>query len=149
MFKEWVITSPKISVRYDDKRLPYEKSWWFRTVRYPIITSFHNLFYKNGRKVIPKNIVDLLDPLALAVWIMDDGCLSQNKIDISTYSFKLDEIKLLQRALLKRYALKSNYYADRNKGFRMYFSKKETFKLISLISSFVIPNLAYKILMTP
>lgn len=148
-FKEWVTTPPKISVRYDEKRVPYEKSWWFRTIRHPNITLFHKLFYKGGVKVVPGNIADLLDPLALAVWIMDDGSLNQNKIDISTYSFELDEIKLLQRVILKKFALRSNFYADRNKGFRMYFSKKETQKLIPLISQFVIPNLAYKIFMTP
>ena len=149
VFREWVTTPPKISFRYDENRIPYEKSWWFRTIRHPKLTLFHELFYKSGIKIVPKNIKDLLDPLALAIWIMDDGSLNRNKIDISTYSFRLDEIKLLQKALLKRFALKSNFYKDRDKGFRMYFSKKETQKLIPLISPYIIPNLAYKILVTP
>lgn len=149
VFKEWVITPPKISFRYDEKHMPYEKSWWFRTVSHPKLTLFHKMFYKNGVKAVPEQIVDLLDHLALAVWIMDDGCLSRNKIDISTYSFKLEEIKLLQKALLKKFALETNFYKDRDKGFRMYFSKTETAKLIPLISKFIIPNLAYKILVTP
>ncbi len=149
VFKEWVTTPPKLSMRYDENRIPYAKSWWFRTIRHPKLTLFHKLFYKHGIKVVPKNIVDLLDPLALAIWIMDDGSLSRNKIDISTYSFKLGEIKLLQRVFLKKFALDSNFYKDRDKGFRMYFSKTETFRLIPLISKFIIPNLAYKILVTP
>ena len=107
------------------------------------------MFYKNGKKIVPRNIIDLLDHLALAVWIMDDGCLSRNIMDISTYSFQLEEIKLLQKALLQKFALKSNFYKDRDKGFRMYFRKTETLKLIPLISKFIIPNLAYKILVTP
>lgn len=110
VFKEWVTTPPKISFRYDENRIPYEKSWWFRTIRHPKLTLFHKLFYKYGIKIVPKNIADLLDPLALAIWIMDDGCLSRNKIDISTYSFKLGEIKLLQRTFLKKFALESNFY---------------------------------------
>ena len=149
VFKEWVTNPPEISFRYDENRQPYEKSWWFRTLSHPELTSFHKVFYKNGRKVVPNNIADLLDHLALAVWIMDDGSLNQNKIDISTYSFKLEEIKLLQQALLKKFALESNFYKDRDKGFRMYFRKTETAKLIPLISKFIIPNLAYKILVTP
>ena len=149
VFKEWVTTPPKISFRYDENRIPYEKSWWFRTIRHPKLTLFHKLFYKNGIKIVPKNIGDLLDPLALAIWIMDDGSLGRNKIDISTYSFKLEEIKLLQKALFKRFALESNFYKDRDKGFRMYFRKKETQKLLPLISPYIISNLAYKILVTP
>ena len=149
VFKEWVTNPPEISFRYDENRQPYEKSWWFRTLSHPQLTFFHKVFYKNGRKVVPNNIADLLDHLALAVWIMDDGSLNQNKIDISTYSFKLEEIKLLQKALLQKFALESNFYKDRDKGFRMYFRKTETQKLMPLISKFIIPNLAYKILVTP
>jgi len=148
VFREWVTTPPKISFRYDENRIPYEKSWWFRTIRHPKLTLFHKMFYKNGIKIVPKNIVDLLDPLVMAVWIMDDGCLSRNVIDISTYSFKLGEIKLLQKAIYKRFALETNFFRDRDKGFRMYFRKKETQKLIPIISQFVVPNLAYKILVT-
>ena len=149
VFKEWVTTPPKISFRYDENRISYEKSWWFRTIRHPKLTLFHKLFYKKGIKIVPGNIADLLDPLALAIWIMDDGSLAKNKIDISTYSFKLEEIVLLQKALLKRFALESHFYKDRNKGFRMYFSKKEPQKIIPLVSPYIIPNLAYKILVTP
>lgn len=149
VFKEWVTNPPEISFRYDENRIPYEKSWWFRTLSHPKLTLFHKLFYKRGIKIVPKNIAGLFDPLALAVWIMDDGCLSRNKIDISTYSFRLEEIKLLQEALLQKFALESNFYEDRDKGFRMYFRKTETLKLVRIISKFVIPNLAYKILVTP
>lgn len=149
VFKEWVTTPPKLSYRYNEERLPYAKSWWFRTIRHPKITFFHNMFYVDGKKVIPANVGNLLNPLALAVWIMDDGSLNRKVIDISTYSFKLEEIKLLQKVLLQNFALKSNYFRDRDKGWRMYFPTRETLKLINLISTHVIPNLAYKILVTP
>lgn len=149
VFKEWVTTPPRLSFRYTQDRTPYAKSWWFRTLRHPSITLFHNKFYKNGVKVIPEKIVDLLDPLAFAVWIMDDGSLNRNILDISTYFFKLEEMKLLQEAIKKRFALVSSFYKDRDRGFRMYFSTRETRKLIPLISDFVIPNLAYKTLVTP
>lgn len=148
VFKEWVTTPPKISFRYDEKRQPYAKSWWFRTICHPKLTLFHKMFYKNGIKIVPKNIVDLLDPLAMAVWVMDDGCLNRNIIDVSTYSFKLEEIKLLQKALFKKFALETNFFRDRDKGFRMYFRKRETQKLVPIISKFIIPNLAYKIKLT-
>ena len=68
---------------------------------------------------MPKNIADLLEPLAMAVWIMDDGCLNRNVIDISTYSFKLGEIKLLQKAIYKNFALETNFFRDRDKGFSL------------------------------
>ena len=72
VFKEWVTTPPKLSVRYDGNRLPYPKSWWFRTIRHPEITLFHKKFYPFGIKIVPNDIKNFLDPLAFAVWIMDD-----------------------------------------------------------------------------
>jgi len=145
IFKPWVFTEPKISYRYNESRERYAKSYWFRTVRHPILTEFHKRFYEAGKKIIPKDIGNDLNPLALAVWIMDDGSLNNNQLDISTYSFTLQDIHLLIETLKSEYGLSGQYYSDRNKGCRMYFKKSETRKLARLIKPYVIPNLDYKI----
>ncbi|KKU32261.1 MAG: LAGLIDADG homing endonuclease [Candidatus Collierbacteria bacterium GW2011_GWA2_46_26] len=145
IFKPWVFTEPKISYRYKESRERYAKSYWFRTVRHPTLTEFHKRFYENGKKMIPKDIAGDIDALALAVWVMDDGSLNSNQLDISTYSFTLQDIYLLIDALKSNFGLSSKYYRDRDKGYRMYFNKTETRKLISLIKPHVIPNIDYKI----
>ena len=50
---------------------------WYVNTRYlQEIGDLHSLFYCNGKKYIPNNIVQLLkSPLSLAVWYMDDGSL--------------------------------------------------------------------------
>lgn len=119
-------------------------------MRHPTITTFHKRFYRDGLKIVPKDIGKDLDALALAVWIMDDGSLSKNKIDISTYSFTEKEVQLLQRVFKENFGLIANYYRDRNKGYRMYFKISETKKLISLIKPYIVDCLKYKInLKTP
>ena len=145
ILKPWVFTEPKISYRYKESRERYAKSYWFRTVRHPTLTEFHKRFYENGKKMIPKDIAGDIDALALAVWVMDDGSLNSNQLDISTYSFTLQDIYLLIDALKSNFGLSSKYYRDRDKGYRMYFNKTETRKLISLIKPHVIPNIDYKI----
>lgn len=145
IFENWVTTLPKLSFRYDDNRERYPKSWWFRTLRHPEITVYRKLFYPKGKKVVPVNISEMLNPMALAVWIMDDGSLSKNKLDISTYAFRLDEIKLLQEALKKNFSVKSRFYCDRNKGYRMYFSVYETKTVTKIIQPFVISSMSYKL----
>ncbi|MBI2035775.1 MAG: hypothetical protein HYT12_03815 [Candidatus Liptonbacteria bacterium] len=150
ILRSLVFTEPKISYRYRESRKRYPKSWWFRTVRHPTITTFHKRFYRDGLKIVPKDIGKDLDALALAVWIMDDGSLSKNKIDISTYSFTEKEVQLLQRVFKENFGLIANYYRDRNKGYRMYFKISETKKLISLIKPYIVDCLKYKInLKTP
>ena len=145
IFRPWVFTEPKVSYRYRDSGERYAKSWWFRTIRHPILTEFRNRFYTSSRKVIPKDIAKDLNPLALAVWIMDDGGNNRNHIDISTYSFALSEIHLLQNVLKSEFGLSAKYYRDRNKGFRMYFNVSETKNLIDIVQPYIIPALRYKI----
>ena len=110
ILKNFVQTEPKISYRTTQTGVRYEKSWWFRTIRHPILTEIYRRFYvtdsyRCGRKVVSKEDVNLLDPLAIAVWIMDDGSYSRGKIDISTYSFTLREIELLKKAIQEKFSI--------------------------------------------
>jgi hypothetical protein len=90
-----------------------------------------------------------MNRLVLAVWIMDDGSLNKNKIDISTYSFTKKEINLLLYALNKKFGLYANYYRDRDKGYRIYFRVKETKNLIKIIKPYIINSMRYKITLRP
>lgn len=149
-FREWVLTPPKISYRYDNNGQRYKKSWWFRTVRHPEITYFHKLFYSKRKKVVPKIIGQYLNPLSFAVWIMDDGSFNRGIYDISTYSFKEDEIQILQQVLKDRFQINARYFYDRDKGYRMYFLKSESSKICSVISPHIISCMKYKLpLLTP
>src|SRR3989344_4416191 len=78
ILKTLVLTEPKISKRYDENGVSYDKSWWFRTVRHPFLTEIYTRFYvtdgyRTGRKIIPLDIQEDLNEIVLAVWIMDDG----------------------------------------------------------------------------
>lgn len=146
ILKPWVFTPPKMSYRYDSQGVKYEKSWWFRTVRHPLLTNIHNQFYRNKVKIVPKEINYQLDELGIACWIMDDGSYSKsNVLDISTYSFTSKEVEKLLNVISSKFSILGKYYRDRDKGFRIYFSKTETKKLIYLIEPYVINSMKYKI----
>lgn len=150
ILKPWVFTKPKISYRYNEKGERYAKSWWFRTVRHPILTDLYDRFYqkgdyRTGKKIIPKNLKKDFNPLALAVWIMDDGSYSRKNITISTYAFSLQEIKYLQDCLWNVFRVEARYCPDRDKGYRMYFNQEETRNLVKIISPYIIPTMMYKI----
>lgn len=106
IFKNWVFTEPKLSFRYKENGDKYLKSWWFRTVRHPILTKYWKEFYQKGKKVVPDLIKEYLNPLTLAVWIMDDGSYNKKTVDISTYSFSFKDIKRLQEALKENFKKK-------------------------------------------
>jgi hypothetical protein len=48
--------------------------WRFETVSHASLLPWHELFYPEpGPKRLQQRVVDLVDPLAFAVWFMDDG----------------------------------------------------------------------------
>jgi len=139
-----------MSYRYRESGERYPKSWWFRTVRHPKLTEIYQDYYtgegyRTGTKIVPKSVAKDLTPLALAIWIMDDGNYSHGAINISTYSFTLDDIIFLQRILRTNFNAESKYYLDRDKGYRMTFSVHESIKLVNIIHPYIIPTMMYKI----
>ena len=56
--------------RLNGKRYPCVQ---FVTRTNPVFSKWHSRFYETGRKAVPADIARDLSPLALAVWLMDDG----------------------------------------------------------------------------
>ena len=73
----------------------------FATRTSPVFTSWRRRFYRDGRKQVPDDITDLLTPLAVAVWFMDDGSADHCGVTIQTHSFDHAEVEQLARALLE------------------------------------------------
>ena len=150
ILKNLVLTPPRLSHRTTPDGVRYKKSWWFRTLRHPVLTEIYNQFYTTdsyrcGRKIVPDSLVDIINPFIMAVWVMDDGSYNQEKIDISTYSFTLKEIEKLCSIIKAKFNIAMLYHKDRDKGYRIYCNKKETQKLIDLICPYIIKIMRYKI----
>lgn len=82
----------------------------FKTFTYTSFNWVLDAFYINevGRpriKIIPAIVEQYLTPLALAVWIMDDGGSVSYGLKIATNSFKLEEVQLLCDILNRKYGL--------------------------------------------
>ena len=77
----------------------------FATYSLPCFNYYYKLFYLNGVKVIPLNIGELLTPVGLAYWVMDDGGKSRNNFYLNTDSFSLDEVELLIKVLKENFDL--------------------------------------------
>jgi hypothetical protein len=119
LFKSYCLRAPKISNRLPDKRTGKVYSRIrFHTYSLPCFVEFYNLFYPEGKKILPANIADLLTPLSLAYWIAYDGSWnkSQGYVVLSTNSFLLAEVELLISVLNDKFDLKC-YKAKQNCGY--------------------------------
>ena len=113
----------------------------------PELGKWRNVFYPEGKKIIPENIEELIrSPRTLAVWYMDDGCYYRR--DRVSYLYLGNaarrEAELASRALRNRFSLSAKVLAKK-KGFALYFSPSETRKLALLIEKFVIRLLSHKL----
>jgi Cytochrome b/b6/petB/LAGLIDADG DNA endonuclease family len=127
--------------KYDDK---IYKAYRFSTYGFTNLLWLYKLFYTNSKiKVIPLNIIDLLTPLALAIWIMDDGTYKKPGIRIATNCFTKKEVELLKLALNIKFNIKSTLHKNNNK-YQLYIKQESMNILKELILPYVVPSMLYK-----
>jgi len=125
------------------------------------IFQYYSMFYKNGIKIIPDNIEDLFDDLAIAIWYMDDGSLYsswqldkrknkyyfRNQLTLHTNGFSYSDCTKLQKVLENKYQI--HFYIKKigkKKQPILYIrSRKSIEKFIEIIESNIIPSMRYKI----
>jgi LAGLIDADG DNA endonuclease family len=88
-----------------------------KTNSLPIFNQYYEMFYKFNSdtqkyiKIIPENIIDLVDPIVLAYLIMTDGNFdkSRKRVRIYTNSFRKDEVQNLAVAINKNLGIYTTF----------------------------------------
>lgn len=92
------------------KKIYYQSR--FRSMCHPYFSEYHNKWYKNRIKIVPKNIV--LTPTSVKFWFADDGCVhscghhqNQTRLELklATHAFAYDEVEFLQSSLYNLYSI--------------------------------------------
>ena len=125
----------------------YKNSYHFRTVSHPMMTKLRNQFYRGREKVVPDTLGILINPIALAVWIMDDGTneLGYSRcVRINTQCFSLEDHLKLIRILETNFGIGATLNRDKGK-FRLRIRKESMALLRSLTGPYTIPSMFYKI----
>ena len=109
------------------------------------ITNLLNLFYKNGKKIVPPNLE--LDAVILAVWFMDDGSRSRSNVYLNSQQFSLsDQNRLLHK--LRQFGLKARLNRDK-KYYRIRFLTESILKLNQIIGPYIVSSMRYKLSYDP
>ena len=121
----------------------YENSYYFRTVSHPFFGFLRQKFYVKNIKILPKNINKWLTPLALTVWIMEDGSKDYNQLRINSQSFSRKENEALVRVLKAKFGITATINRDKDR-FRLRIAAISMPILRQLIAPFIIPSMQYK-----
>lgn len=126
--------------------------WRWQSNATPELGAWRTAFYPKGKKRIPENVAEYLsEPIALAVWYMDDGYYSPEQKHSFLYLGRVskEEAGYAAEAIQRNFDLSPKVYDKKDKGFALFFSVGETKRLHALIAPEIIPSLAYKISLTP
>lgn len=119
----------------------------FHTWTYTSFNWIQEIWYINGRKCVPYNIGEFLTPLALAIWVMDDGAKISKGLKLSTNSFTYKECIYLVNVLYDNFNIKASVQsAGVENQHIIYIWKQSMNDLSNIISPFIIPEMKYKII---
>jgi|SRR5580704_2449106 hypothetical protein len=119
IFKDYMSNHVK-SLQIKGKNKVYT-NYRLKTNSLPIFNQYYEIFYKFNSdtqkyiKIIPENIIDLVDPIVLAYLIMTDGNFdkSRKRLRIYTNSFRKDEVQNLAVAINKNLGIYIGVLHDR------------------------------------
>jgi hypothetical protein len=132
-----IATEPKI----------HKNSYYFRTVSHPVMDDYRKIFYRDREKIIPDVLVEMINPIALAVWIMDDGTNelgTSRSLRINTQCFSLTDQEKIIRILKSKFGIFTTLNRDKDR-YRIRIRKNSMPKLRSIVKEYIIPSMFYKI----
>ena len=150
IMKNWVLTEPKeLNRAYHKDKSRTLKSLRFSTMSHHEFTSLYRTFYKDGVKIIPESIGELLtSPFSLAVWLMDDGNKNHQAVFLNTQQFSLQGQENLRKCLLDNFGLASTinkHWLFKGKQlYRIRIKTESTKRLFKMVKDFLLPSMRYK-----
>lgn len=145
IFKDFVRTPPKERFQKRLESSEIKSTWYFSTISHPELQVYYEMFYPNGKKIIPKDLENYLSDRGLAYWYMDDGSKYGLSYNISTCSFDLQEHKLFEHIFLTKWNIITE--TRLKKYSTLYITKNNSshIKFKNLIKPYIIPSMLYKL----
>lgn len=148
VFSNWGFTAQGTSVPIPfstkDNKGNLHLALRFRTLAAPNLSYLYDMFYNNKKKIVPRNIAEILNARALAYWIMDDGSWAGSGVLLHTNNFVLSDVELLAKTLKEKFNLQLTIRVKGNN--HIIYIRAESIKhLISLVKPYIRPEFFYKL----
>jgi len=144
ILRSLVSQPPRSSSWVNKKRNLSEISWYFHTRSSEKFGILHNVFYRNGVKILPKEIFPIFTDRMLAMWFMDDGSNNFHKLTLSTHSLPLIDQHRIGEFFKERYGICPTIVKDRTQ-WKLAIGKNDMVSFLSIIEPFVPHCMSYKV----
>jgi len=146
-FDNFVVTKKLYHYERKISRFGNAPVYSFSTITHPYLLELHSLCYPSGRKCVTQEWLDLLSPLSLAVWYMDDGSLNKRygTLTLATECFSLDEHAVMIDYFLTRYGIEAKLEPRRNDQFVLRINASQRYRFLDLVAPHVPDCMSYKL----
>ena len=108
----------------------------------PFFTKLRERFYKDGKKIIPKDLERDITPRVLAYKFFDDGHKTTSGYSISMDDYDGASTENLRMIMKDKFDIKTNIHDG---GKKIYIPASERYKFKNIISPFATKDLHYKL----
>ncbi len=144
-FKDFVRTPPQ-----EKKKSLHGKShtsYFFSTYSLGTFRFYAQQFYVGRKKIMPKLIEKFLDPLAVAIWFMDDGSYKSEQHKtyiIHALGYRKNDLELVKKVFQEKFGIALGIHKQYDR-WRIYVYSDSAEKFKKLIEPYVVPSLKYKL----
>ncbi len=115
-----------------------------QTFTHPEFSKLDKQFYPAGKKEFPLELFQELDPLAIAVWYMDDGSYSGGRSTLATCAFSFEATTRIAEWFTTK-GMKAARHSNGNNSWIVGFTKAGTASLHDYVFPHIHPSMAYKL----
>lgn len=125
------------------------------TIGHDELARIKGLLYRGKKKFVTRRYLNMLDPLSLAVWYMDDGSYNQRSMRLHTSGFSLSEHNAIKIWFWQKWRIeckisiiknnKNQRYGTRKQYYYLRFNVNNTRIFHDLVRQYIIPSMQYKI----
>jgi hypothetical protein len=151
LFKEYM-SNPVKSLEVKGLNKVYI-NYRLKTRSLKIFNSYHDLFYRLNpetnkyTKIIPENIIDLMDPIVLAYLIQGDGNYDKgrNRVRIYTNSYSKTEVEILAKSINSKLNIYTAVLLDIKDQYILTIGAKNLEKLRNIVTPHFHSSMLYRI----
>jgi len=129
-----------------------KESYLNSTVTHQDFDEYNTLFYvrkENKRiKIFNDRLSDLITPISLLFWYMDDGTIGKNFINLSTNNFSYTDHLKIQQFFKEKFNLDPKiYFIKLQHNYYIRFNKEDVSKLMKIfepLTHLIPPSMSYK-----
>lgn len=141
----------RILIKFQNKKYP---QWRCQTIWNDRLNELYYCLYSNGIKAVKRSTLNMLTPLGLAVWYMDDGNVAIHKekgkegcksreIYLNTHCFSYQELLVIQKYFNERWKIKIGFVKNKGK-LRIRMGAIQAKKLLKIVKPYILKCMEYK-----